>query len=324
MKNKQTPKTKNKTNKKPAKKISSNKITNPKCGFVAIFGAPNAGKSTLVNKITGEKVSIVTPRAQTTRNRIRGIKIYDNSQIILVDTPGIFKLTSKLDNNLNRSILKTAKNALEGIDCIVFLFDVAKKFNDDHAEVIDFISTSNLPKILVLNKIDLIDREKLLEIALNLNKLANFEQTFMISAEKGDGINDLLKFLSIKMPDGSFLYPKNEVTDFPARLVAAETTREKLFILLRQELPYNIMVETESYKETYNSIIIHQSIITTSEQHKGIIIGAKGAMLKKIGQQSRLELTKILGKNTQLYLHVKVRNDWMQNKQNLISSGIDL
>lgn len=310
--------------KKPLKKQPAKILGKTKCGFVAIFGAPNAGKSTLVNKITGEKVSIVTPRAQTTRNRIRGIKIYDNSQIILVDTPGIFKLTSKLDNNLNRSILKTAKNALEGIDCIVFLFDVAKKFNDDHAEVINFISTSQLPKILVLNKIDLIDREKLLEIALNLNKLASFDQTFMISAEKGDGIVDLLKFLSKKMPDGAFLYPKDEITDFPARLVAAETTREKLFILLRQELPYNIMVETESYKETYNSIIIHQSIFTTSEQHKGIIIGAKGAMLKKIGTQSRQELSKILGKKVQLFLHIKVRNDWMQNKQNYISSGIDI
>jgi GTP-binding protein Era len=307
-------------NKKPTEKLAEK----PKCGFVAIFGAPNAGKSTLVNKITGEKVSIVTPREQTTRNRIRGIKIYNNSQIILVDTPGIFKLTSKLDNNLNRSILKTAKNALEGIDCIVFLFDVSKKFNDDHAEVLDFISTSKLPKILALNKIDLINREKLLEISLNLNKLANFEQTFMISAEKGDGIKDLLKFLSNKMPESAFLYPKDEITDFPARLVAAETTRERLFIMLRQELPYNIMVETESYKETYNSITIHQSIITTSEQHKGIIIGAKGSMLKKIGQQSREELTKILGKKTQLFLHVKVRSDWMLNKQNLASSGLDL
>jgi GTP-binding protein Era len=294
-----------------------------KCGFVAVVGTPNAGKSTLVNTLTGQKVSIVTPKAQTTRNRIRGIRVHNNAQVIFVDTPGIFKVKGRLDNRLNRSIVETAKNAFEGTDYIMYMFDASKKITEDEEEVINFLKGQSIPKILVLNKVDVIDKARLLEISPKLNELLEFEKTFMISATKGKGVEDILNYLSEKLPDGPYLYPEDEISDFPARLLAADVTREKLFMNLREEVPYNIMVETEKYEEGRKDIKIHQSIYTVSETHKRMIIGAKGAIVKKVGEQSRIELTKIFGKKVHLFLYVKVKENWMTSKDSYVTSGID-
>ncbi len=294
-----------------------------KCGFVAIVGAPNAGKSTLVNQLTGQKVSIVTPKAQTTRNRIRGIRMYEKTQVIFIDTPGIFRVQGRLNNKLNHAIVQTAKNAFEGIDYIIFMLDASKRRTDDDAEVVELLKNQTTPKILVLNKIDIVEKEKLLELAMKLNEEMQFEKTFMISALKGNGAEDILKYLSGKLPEGEYLYPEDEVSDFPARLLAADITREKLFMNLREEIPYNTMVETEKYEESKNDIKIHQSIYTISETHKKMIIGKGASLVKRIGEQSRRELTELLGKKVSIFLHVKVRENWMDNKDLYKTSGID-
>ncbi len=299
------------------------KKQNKRCGFVAVVGAPNAGKSTLVNALTGAKISIVTPKAQTTRNRIRGIKIHDNTQIIFVDTPGIFKIKGKLDNRLNRSIVATARNAFEGTDFIMLIIDSAKKLSENDHEVINFLKDQPVQKILVLNKIDIIEKEKLLELSQHLHSLLDFKTVFMISAVKKNGLDAMLDYLSHNLPQGEFLYPADEVTDFPARLLAADVTREKLFMNLREEIPYNTMVETEKYDEGKNDIKIHQSIYTISETHKKMIIGTQASLIKKIGEQSRRELSKILGKKVHIFLHVKVRDNWMDNRDTYVTSGID-
>ena len=296
---------------------------NKKCGFVSIVGAPNAGKSTLINAFTEHKISIVTPKAQTTRNRIRGIKIHNNAQIIFVDTPGIFKIKGKLDNTLNRSIVQTAKNSFEGTDFIILMIDSSKRISDDDLEVIGFLKNQHVKKILVLNKVDIIEKTKLLELSQQLHTMLEFETVFMISAVKNLGVKDILEYLSKNLPESEFLYPEDEISDFPARLLAADVTRERLFINLREEIPYNTMVETETYDEGKKDIKINQAIYVISETHKKMIIGTKGAVIKKIGEESRRQLTKILGKKVHLFLHVKVRDKWMENKENYSVSGID-
>lgn len=293
-----------------------------RCGFVAVVGAPNSGKSTLVNQLTGQKVSIVTPKAQTTRNRIRGIKVHENSQIIFVDTPGIFKLSGRLNNKLNQSIIETARNAFEGMEYIMLMIDSTKKLTDDDQEALNFIKAQTAPKILVLNKIDIVEKESLLDLSVKLNEQVEFEKTFMISASKAKGTNDILSYIAGKLPLSPFHYPEDIISDFPARMLAAEITREKLFMNLRQEIPYNTMVETEKFEEK-RDITIHQVIYTTSDGHKAIILGNKGALIKKIGEQSRIELSKLLGKKVHLFLHIKVRPTWIEDKESYIISGMD-
>ncbi len=300
------------------------KKSKTRCGFVAVVGSPNAGKSTLVNTLTGQKVSIVTPKAQTTRNRIRGIKIHNDSQIIFVDTPGIFKISGKLDNRLNRSIIETARNAFEGMEYVMLMIDSSsRELTEDDMEVINFLKGQTVPKILVLNKIDVVDKEKLLQLSENLHAMIDFEKTFMISATKEKGTNDILDYLAAKLPESPFHYPADVISDFPARMLAAEITREKLFMNLRQEIPYNTMVETEKFEENSKQIKIYQVIYTSSNGHKGIILGNKGAFIKRIGEQSRRELTQLLGKKVHLFLHVKVKETWMEDKSSYLISGMD-
>lgn len=294
-----------------------------RCGFVAVVGAPNSGKSTLVNKFTGCKVSITSPKAQTTRNRIRGIKMHGRSQIIFVDTPGIFKIAGKLNNTLNRSIVETARNAFEGVDYVMLMIDSSKKLTENDEEVINFLKVQVVPKILVLNKIDKVEKESLLTLSVKLNDMIDFEKTFMISALKSKGTQDIVEYISQRLPFSPYHYPEDIVSDFPARMLAAEITREKLFNNLRQEIPYTTMVETEKFEENSKQIKIHQIIYTTSEAHKSIILGSKGAFIRKIGENSRNELSTIFEKKVHLFLHVKVREKWMDDKASYITSGID-
>ena len=294
-----------------------------RCGFVSVVGAPNVGKSTLVNTLTGAKVSITSPKAQTTRNRIRGIRIHEDTQIILVDTPGIFNLTGKLNNILNKSIVETAKNSLEGEDKIAVTIDSSKKLSENDRSLIELVKELNQPKILILNKVDKIEKPMLLELSQKLNEMMDFEATFMVSALKRKGTEDILKYLSKNLPEGPYLYPEDEISDFPMRMLAAEVTREKLIFSLKEEIPYNIMVETESYEETKKGIKINQAIYTTSEAHKRIIIGKNGSLIKKIGEQSRKELSQITETPVHLFLFVKVRENWLNNRSSIVSTGMD-
>jgi len=304
-------------------KKNAQKNTSKKCGFISIIGAPNAGKSTLINSFTGQKISIVTPKAQTTRNRIRGIRIYEDTQMIFVDTPGIFRIKGRLDNQLNRSIVQMAKTSFEGTDFIILLIDAQKDITEDDREVIELLKNEKTKKLLVLNKVDIIDKSRLLELSQKLNELLQFETVFMISALKGKGVEDILRYLAKELPEGPYLYPEDEISDFPARLMAADVTRERLFINLHDEIPYNTMVETETYKEDARGIRINQSIYVISETHKKMLIGTKGSVIKKVGEESRRQLTKMLGKKVHLFLHVKVRDKWMENKENYHISGLE-
>jgi len=293
-----------------------------KCSVIAICGSPNAGKSTLLNSIMGKKVSITSNKPQTTRNRVRAIKTIKATQLVFIDTPGIFKPKGKLNNRLNRSIVETARNSIDGADFIIFVFDSTKKFLENEQEIIKKISKDKARLLLVLNKIDLVDKGKLLEPAEKITKEANFEQVFMISAIDSDGTQDVLNYLIKNSPKSQWLYPEGYELDVESRVFAAEITREKLFNNLREELPYGVMVETEKYEEDKN-IIIYQSIICVSEDHKKIIIGKKGALLKKIGQSARLELEKLWRKKVSLYLHVKVKQDWLEKRESYIIQNID-
>ncbi len=293
-----------------------------KCGFTVIVGAPNSGKSTLTNYITGAKISIVSPKAQTTRSRITGIKISGDSQIIIVDTPGIFSLQDNLKNKLNKSIVQTAKNSIEGSDFIIFLVDASKPIKPNDELVLNYIKNIESKKLLVLNKVDKADKQKLLENTQKLNEECNFEKTFMISALKGGGVADLEKYLEDNLPDSNWIFPEDQITDAPARFLAAEITREKLFMNLNEELPYSLYVETELYEEK-KDIKIHQTIYTSTESHKSIIVGKQGSMIKKIGEQSRKDLQNILGKKIHLFLFVKVRENWYDRREPYLVSQIE-
>lgn len=296
---------------------------NKKCGVITICGAPNAGKSTLTNKLIGRKVSIISDKPQTTRTRLRGILTKGNTQLVFIDTPGIFKPIGKIDNKLNRSIVETAKNSFDGADYVIFVFDVTKNFNTGTEKIIEQVKSLNAKSILVINKIDLVEKPKLLEVTMELNKFHQFDETFMLSSLKNQGTEDLLTYLINNAPEGFFLYPEDYITDQQSRFYAAEITREKLFNKLRQEIPYGIMIQTEKYEETKKLINIHQTIICTTEDHKKIIIGKSGSMLKNIGKASRLELEKAFEKKVNLYLFVKVRKNWLENKESYIEQNID-
>lgn len=296
-------------------------INKKKCGFTVIVGAPNSGKSTLTNYITGVKVSIVSPKAQTTRSRITGIKISGNTQIILVDTPGIFNIRDS-NNKLNKAIVQTAKNSIEGTDFVIFLVDASKPFKSNDELVLNHIKNMETRKLLVLNKVDKADKIKLLELTQKINSECEFEKTFMISALKGSGVNDIEKYLEENLPDKEWEFPEDQISDAPVKFLAAEITREKLFYNLNEELPYSLYVETEKFEEK-KDIKIHQTIHTDSESHKGIIVGKQGSMIKKIGEQSRKELQNILGKKIHLFLFVKVTENWYDRKEPYLVSHIE-
>ena len=296
-----------------------NEVT--KAGFVAVIGAPNAGKSTLVNHLVGFKVSIVTHKVQTTRTRIRGVCMHGASQIIFVDTPGIFEPKRKLD----RAMVDAARLGADDADLIVFLYDVTRREVDsDTSRILSGLKNNNKEAILVLNKIDLVKPELLLPITKRFQKENIFSDTFMISAENGSGCETLLGYLSVRMPDSPWLYPEDEVSDLPQRLLAAEITREQVLLKLHQELPYGATVETEEWTERDDgAIVINQIIYVQRPGHKKIALGRHGSMIKAIGKASRHELQVLLNRTVHLFLFVKVRENWMEDPDRYALWGLD-
>jgi len=291
-----------------------------RCGFVALIGAPNVGKSTLVNALVGSKVTIVSRKVQTTRALIRGIAIENNAQIILVDTPGIFLPKRRLD----RAMVSTAWSGAHDADLVCVLLD-AKSGIDEEAEAIlqKLVSVSH-PKILVLNKIDLVPREKLLALTKAANDRLPFAQTFMVSALSGDGVDDLRRTLATLVPPGPFHYPEDQMSDAPMRHLAAEITREKIFRLLHQELPYQSTVETDSWTERKDkSVRIEQTIFVERESQRKIVLGKGGSAIKSIGADARKEIAEILGQPVHLFLFVKVRENWGEDPDRYREMGLE-
>ena len=289
-------------------------------GFVALIGAPNVGKSTLVNRLVGTKVSIVTHKVQTTRALIRGIIIHNNTQIVLVDTPGIFTPKRRLD----RAMVTTAWSGAKDADIVLVLVDAAKGLDEETEEVFASLSTVKQEKILVINKVDSVPRPSLLELTKKLNESQTFSETFMISALKGTGCDDLLDYLAKKLPEGPWYYPEDQISDMPMRQLAAEITREKLYMRLHNELPYASTVETESWEERPDgSVKINQIIYVEREGQKKIVLGTKGETIKAIGQAARKELMEILEQKVHLFLFVKVRDHWSDDPERYREMGLD-
>lgn len=302
-----------------------------KCSVITVIGAPNAGKSTLVNALVGAKVSIVTQKVQTTRARVRGIAVEGDTQLIFIDTPGIFAPRRRLD----RAMVAAAWEGLEGADVTLLMIDApaylagetergaAGKSRADADRIIDGLKQAGAKAVLVLNKIDEIARPKLLALVQELNETGVFADTFLISAKNGDGLADLKAFLVEKAPPGPWLYPEDQLSDISDRLMAAEVTREKLFLRLHQELPYDSTVETDDWKETKKGVRIEQTIYVARDGQKGIVLGKNGQTLKAIGQAAREELCGLLGVPVHLFLHVKVREGWADEAGRLRNIGLD-
>lgn len=289
------------------------------CGFVAVLGATNAGKSTLVNRLVGAKVSIVSPKVQTTRSRIRGIFVEGDTQVILTDTPGVFNPSRRLDRAMVVSAFEEAGDS----DLRLLVIDVKKGLTEAVNKIITHLSRNKLKAILVLNKTDLIQKEKLLPLIAKLNHPDIFSETFLISAQNGEGVAELRHYLATHLPEQPWQFDADQMTDLPNRLFAGEVTREKLFLYLGQELPYAIAVDTTAFKETEQAIRIEQTIYVQKAGQKAIVIGAKGAMLKKIGQSARQELTRIFEKKVNLFLFVKVKENWSEDRSQFDTWGLD-
>lgn len=291
-----------------------------RCGFVALIGAPNAGKSTLLNCLVGTKVSIVTHKVQTTRSQVRGIALRGDAQIIFVDTPGIFSPRRRLDSAMVRSAWSGAADA----DLVVLIVDVRKGFDDEVKAIVERLSAVRQPKYLALNKIDEMRRDTLLELIGKLNAAIKFDQTFLISALTGEGVDDLFDALAGTMPTGPWLYPEDQISDFPLRQLAAEITREKLYIRLHQELPYESHVETENWTERKDgSVRIDQVIYVARESQRSIVLGKGGRTIRDIGASARKELNEILEVPVHLFLFVKVRERWADDPERYRELGLD-
>lgn len=291
-----------------------------RCGFVTLLGAPNAGKSTLVNTMVGAKVSIVSPKVQTTRSRVRGIVVKDDCEIVLVDTPGIFKPKRRLD----RAMVAAAWQEAEYTDLRVLMVDARRGVDDDTRAIVDSLKKNKLAAVLVLNKIDLVKPEKLLELSAQLNALHDFSETFMLSASTGEGVKEFENRIAAQMPESPFMFPADQVSDLPNRLLAAEITREKLYMNLNQELPYVTTVLTDSWKDLDNGAIrLDQTIYVEREKQRQIVLGKNGAMIKKIGMQARKELEDLFKCRVHLFLFVKVREKWGDNPELYRPWGLD-
>lgn len=290
------------------------------CGYVAIVGAPNAGKSTLLNELVGAKISIVSSKVQTTRARITGIGMLEQTQLIFVDTPGIFAPKRRLD----RAMVQAAWSGMDDADVILLVVDAARGFDDETRDILKNLAGRKAPAVLALNKIDKLPREKLLGLTKALNEAHPFAATFMIAASKGDGCKDLLRDLAARLPKGPWLYPEDQLSDAPMRFLAAEITREKLFNAMRQELPYALTVETEAWKDQKDgSARIDQVIFVERDGQKKIVIGESGAMLKRIGATARLEMEKHFERRVHLFLFVKVRGDWGDDPERYEAMGLE-
>ncbi len=300
---------------------------NQRCGFVAVVGAPNAGKSTLVNALVGTKVSIVTPKVQTTRMPIRGVAIVGSAQIVFVDTPGIFKPRRKLD----RAMVKSAWTGAGDADAVLVIVDAAQLVaepdgiaaRDTHA-IVEGIKSSAKDVALVLNKVDAMKAAQLLPLAEQLNQSGKFADIFMISALKGQGVEDVAQWCAGRMPDGVWLYPEDQAADIPSRLLAAEITREKLYLRLHDELPYATSVETENWAEKKDgSVRIDQTIFVERDGQKAIVLGKGGAAVKSIGAAARKEMEDIFGRRVHLFLFVKVRENWAETRAHYTTIGLE-
>jgi GTP-binding protein Era len=291
-----------------------------RCGFVALVGAPNAGKSTLVNRLVGVKVSIVSHKVQTTRALIRGLVIKNGAQIVFVDTPGIFAPKRRLD----RAMVSTAWGGAADADVIALLIDSKKGLDDDNVAILDRLAEAPRRKILILNKIDAIPRERLLAMAQEAAARVQFDRIFMISAKSGDGVDDLPGYLADEMPLGPWLYPADDVSDLPMRALAAEITREKLFARLHDELPYASTVETEKWEARPDgSVRVEQTIFVERESQKRIVIGKGGQTIKAIGAEARKEICEIADATVHLFLFVKVRENWGDDPERYREMGLD-
>jgi GTP-binding protein Era len=289
-------------------------------GFVALIGAPNAGKSTLVNQFVGAKVSIVTHKVQTTRAIVRGIATHDNAQIVFVDTPGIFKPRRRLD----KAMVTTAWGGAKDADIVLVLIDAERGIRGDAETILDNLAGVRQPKLLVLNKVDRVKPEALLALTAAANERAVFERTFMVSALTGSGCKDLLDFLAQRLPEGPWYYPEDQISDLPMRQLSAEITREKLYLRLHQELPYSSHVETERWEEKPDgSVRIEQVIYVERDSQKSIVLGHKGETIKAIGAASRREIGEILGQKVHLFLFVKVRENWGDDPERYREMGLD-
>jgi GTP-binding protein Era len=291
-----------------------------RCGFVAIIGAPNAGKSTLLNQLVGSKVAIVTHKVQTTRSRIRGIAMEGDTQIVFVDTPGIFKPKRRLD----KAMVDAAWGGAGDADAIILMVDAEYEREEDLERIIEGLKSQGRKAILVLNKIDATKREKLLKLAERLNETGIFTDTFMISAMKGSGVADLRRHLAKMMPAGPWHYPEDQAADVPLRSLAAEVTREKLFLRLHDELPYSLTVETEEWEQKKDgSIRIAQVIFVERDSQKKIALGKGGQTIKTVGQLARQELEEMLETKVHLFLFVKVRENWSDDRERYREMGLD-
>jgi GTP-binding protein Era len=291
-----------------------------RCGLVAVLGAPNAGKSTLVNALVGQKVAIVSPKAQTTRARLMGIAIEGEAQILLVDTPGIFTPNRRLD----RAMVKAAWEGAEDADRVLLVVDAAAKGGARLEQVIEGVESRPEPKILVLNKVDIADKEQLLVLASRLAERLKPEQVFMVSATTGDGVADLKAHLAAAMPESPWHFPEDQLTDATDRMVANELTREQLYLQLHAEVPYAAAVETEKWEDRKDgSTVIHQQIFIERDSQKAIVVGKGGARLKAIGQAAREAIAEHLGRKVHLFLHVKVNPRWGEDRGLYENIGLD-
>ncbi|HET7848859.1 MAG TPA: GTPase Era [Pseudolabrys sp.] len=293
---------------------------NTRCGFVALIGAPNAGKSTLLNALVGSKVSIVSHKVQTTRALVRGIAVEGNSQLIFVDTPGIFAPRRRLD----RAMVTSAWGGAHEADLIGVMIDARKGLDDEVEHLVERLADVKPPKALILNKIDLVAKQTLLVLSRSANAKAAFAATFMISALKQDGVADLKTWLAARVPEGPWLYPEDQISDAPLRQLAAEITREKLFEQLHQELPYHSTVETEAWKELRGGgVRIEQTIYVERESQRKIVLGKAGRTIKAIGAAARKEIADILEKKADLFLFVKVRESWGDDPERYRAMGLE-
>ena len=294
-----------------------------RAGFVALIGEPNAGKSTLLNKIVGAKVSIVTHKVQTTRTRIRGIAMQGASQIVFIDTPGIFRPRRRLD----RSMVAAAWGGAADADIVVLLIEAQRGLTEGVMAIIDGLKErfpKGTPIALAINKIDRVQAEVLLALAQKANEAFPFAQTFMISAERGHGVEKLKQWLADEVPAGEWFYPEDQLADLPMRMIAAEMTREKLTLRLHEELPYQLTVETENWEDQPDgSAKINQVIYVARDGHKGIVLGNKGETIKAIGTAARAEIAEFLGRKVHLFLEVKVRPNWLEEPERYTEMGLD-
>ncbi len=291
-----------------------------RCGFIAVLGAPNVGKSTLINQFVGAKVSIVTHKVQTTRTRVLGIMIHEASQLVFIDTPGIFEPKRRFD----RAMVDAAWRGAADADRIMVLVDAKRGIDRNTERLISSLAEWGQPALLVINKIDLVKRNALLAMSADLNARHRFDETFMVSALNGDGVGDIVEYLAAAAPEGTWMFPEDQLSDLPQRLMAAEITREHLFLKIHQEIPYATTIETESWENFKDgSVKISQTVYVQRDTQKAIVLGKGGRQVKEIGAAAREEMSALFGCKVHLFIHVKVRDKWMEDPSRYSAWGLN-